>query len=121
MVCLQCGLKHFVKRNFDNANLLEYIAPPKIPIKWDSLGTSRHEKIFSAEATKKGYTVLRGGWPDFLIHKGGKICYVEVKGSGDKLRDGQRRMLKMLAKTGIPTYVWKEKGKQNYIWRKINT
>ena len=64
------------------------------------------EQLFYEQATLKGYTVYRSGWPDYLITKDNKIIFVEVKGRGDKLRDSQKAMLKILSEHGLKCFVW---------------
>jgi hypothetical protein len=52
-----------------------------------------------------GLTVLRGGWPDFLVcDKGGRAWGVECKTLGDDLRPGQVAMRKAL-ETVLPILV----------------
>lgn len=61
----------------------------------------------------EGWTVYRGGWPDFLCCKriNGKWHYkaVEVKSSGDDLRPNQQDILLSFADLGIPTFVMHQK------------
>jgi len=56
---------------------------------------------------KKGYIVLRNGWPDFLVlssdYKRGYA--LELKRNGDKLSDAQNAMHTALARFGILTHV----------------
>jgi hypothetical protein len=44
----------------------------------------------------QGFTVLRGGWPDFLAIKDGQVIGVEVKAGSDKLSKAQEAMHKAL-------------------------
>ena len=69
---------------------------------------------------KKGWTVLRNGWPDFLVLKTQKVhlggtwekrvlsaCAVEfkAKSTGDKLRGNQEAMHEALRSLGIPVHI----------------
>lgn len=55
------------------------------------------ERKFVFEAKKRGYEVLRGGWPDFFVYKGvnGMAFLCEVKSSGQRLTPGQKQMARM--------------------------
>ena len=64
------------------------------------------EQLFYKQATDNGYTVYRSGWPDYLITKDNKIIFVEVKGKGDKLRNSQKAMLKILSDHGLTCFIW---------------
>lgn len=58
--------------------------------------------------TKKGFTVLRRGWPDFLIISScGQTLGIEVKNYLDHLTPVQRQMHDALRNAGIPVYVAK--------------
>lgn len=62
---------------------------------------------------RRGFTVLKRGWPDFLCFddgwRDGRLMCVEVKSKGDKLTPEQVLMHKMLKNAGIPVYVANEK------------
>jgi len=68
------------------------------------------EKHFQIKFKKDGYKILRNGWPDFLLIKDSKISFVEVKGSSDKLRKPQIKMLKVLNHYGLSCYIWNPEG-----------
>lgn len=48
-----------------------------------------------------GYEVLRRGWPDFLLYRGGTVAFVEVKDRYDKLSKDQQRMAVILTELGL--------------------
>lgn len=66
------------------------------------------EKRFEAEAIKSGYTVLKKGWPDFLIIRGPSVNGVEVKSRHDRLKEHQIEMLRALDGACIKCYVYQE-------------
>jgi len=59
------------------------------------------EKAVSKKYSSAGWTVLRSGWPDFLLirqFKGNSvICGLEVKAHDDPVRPNQQEMLSALA------------------------
>ena len=62
---------------------------------------------------RKGFTVLRNGWPDFLCYKDNgfgevRVLCVEVKTKGDGLRPEQERMHEVLKRMGFPVSVMYE-------------
>lgn len=63
------------------------------------------EEQFQIEFEKMGYTVLRNGWPDFLIVKDGAIAGVEIKGKNDTIKPNQQRMMDILSGFGIRCFV----------------
>ncbi len=70
--------------------------------------SARSEKKFFQQALEKGYQVCRTGWPDYLIVKGNKIAFVEVKkDSHDHLKDNQSKILQILSNHGLDCYVWR--------------
>jgi len=52
-----------------------------------------------------GYTVLRNGWPDFLITKGGITAGVEIKGRNDTVKPNQQLMMDTLSAASIRCFV----------------
>lgn len=66
------------------------------------------EREFSRRAKGKGLSVIRSGWPDFLLVDPvtGKTFAVEVKRPADPVRPNQARMFAALDAGGIPVYVW---------------
>ena len=66
------------------------------------------EKFVSEELAKKGFKVLRRGWPDFLvIDKDGKVHGVGVQSPPDGVSEDQIEMHYHLGKSGIPVSVVK--------------
>jgi len=67
------------------------------------------EQMFFDAMTKRGFEVLRRGWPDFLVlSKDWKRGFaVEYKSQTDRLRPEQERMHAALARFGIQTYIAK--------------
>lgn len=67
---------------------------------------SAFEKKFLKECKKRGYVILKSGWPDFLVipPEGRPYC-IEVKSMFDRLKPNQRRMIYVLKKLGIETYI----------------
>lgn len=64
------------------------------------------ESIFAELAQSRGWTAYRDGWPDFMLLRGGKPCFVEVKSIEDRLQPSQIRMFTALERTGITVFVW---------------
>lgn len=64
------------------------------------------EKQFYYHKTAAGFTVLRGGWPDFLvIAPDGKTSAAEIKSGSDRVSPAQARMHAALERAGIPVTV----------------
>jgi len=68
------------------------------------------ERAVSEGLKRKGFTVLRGGWPDFLAfvrREDGSlvITAVEVKEETGRLSQKQREMRRILGEYGIPVSV----------------
>lgn len=56
---------------------------------------------------KHGATVLRSGWPDFLLRNTkGEVFAVEVKSKRDALSAGQMACFEMLESVGVRVFVW---------------
>ncbi len=75
------------------------------------------ETVFAERALKKGWAVLRRGWPDFLLmrEKGAnafEFIAVEVKGGGDCIRPDQAVMHAALQAMGIRVFIWTPNTKQ---------
>jgi hypothetical protein len=64
------------------------------------------ESMFAELAQNRGWTAYRSGWPDFLLIRGGKPCFVEVKSLEDQLMPSQARMFQALERTGVSVFVW---------------
>ncbi len=56
-----------------------------------------------------GFEVIKGGWPDLLVAKDGKLQFIEIKGNGDKLSPKQIRVAQLLKSAGISVQVVKPK------------
>jgi hypothetical protein len=65
------------------------------------------ERKFQQDALKAGWEIFRAGWPDYLIIKGKKYSFVEVKGRGDCLNLKQKLMLNTLLGLGLKCYTWR--------------
>ncbi len=65
------------------------------------------EEQFYLKAKENDYLIIRGGWPDFMIIKGDKISFVEIKDKTDKLTTKQKIMLNILSDLGFSCFVWK--------------
>lgn len=59
------------------------------------------EQSVRHELEKDGWTVHRGGYPDFLCTKENELKFVEVKGFGDVLRSKQLLVINTLRKFGL--------------------
>jgi VRR-NUC domain len=66
------------------------------------------ETKMSDSLTKGGWTVLKQGWPDFLIYREGvgriHVAGVEVKSASDKLSEQQELMHRVLRAVGLPVH-----------------
>jgi len=69
------------------------------------------ESEFYEQAIRYGYTVLKRGWPDFLIVKDGKAQGVEVKSPNDVVTNEQMTMMNTLANAGIDCWVYRSEWK----------
>jgi hypothetical protein len=67
------------------------------------------EALVNAELRRRGYEVLVNGWPDFCAVKQEgettKVRFIEVKGEGDFLRPGQKKLHDVLRSVGIDVEV----------------
>ncbi|MFH1076551.1 MAG: helix-turn-helix domain-containing protein [Pseudomonadota bacterium] len=84
------------------------------------------EKNIHKSFTDLGFTVLRAGWPDFMIKSpDGDIFFVEAKGSGDLIRKSQQTMLQALGDMGLNVFIVSESRKNNFEskfdWKQVNT
>jgi len=68
---------------------------------------SEAEKKFQQAAKEAGWDVVRSGWPDYLIQKGNKIAFVEVKSKKDRLHLNQIKILNILSGLGLKCYTWR--------------
>jgi hypothetical protein len=72
-----------------------------------------NETIVYDQLHRRGFTVLRGGWPDFLALKDGSGLGVEVKIQHATLTRSQQAMKSALAGLGLPVLVvrsWEHPG-----------
>jgi hypothetical protein len=68
---------------------------------------SKTETSFFRQARAAGWSPTKKGWPDFIIRKGKRIAFVEVKKSGaQELSAPQYTLLHELAAMGAECYVW---------------
>jgi hypothetical protein len=82
---------------------------------------SNAEAAFKRRAESKGWTVLRAGWPDYLITDGGKPRFVEVKSETDTLSEGQVELFEGLEKAGIRVVIWWEAMPDKLLpWRRFS-
>jgi hypothetical protein len=49
------------------------------------INQNKREDKFANEAVRRGWTVIKRGWPDFLCWQGEEVMFVEVKPEGDGL------------------------------------
>lgn len=75
---------------------------------WKRLGKARaagckqvHEGGVRQALLAEGYTVLKGGWPDFICIKGNRIRFVEAKMPKQKVSPHQKRVHDLLRRYGI--------------------
>jgi hypothetical protein len=89
--------------------LLDYVG--------EGSASNKAENLFRNKAKSKGWLVVKKEWPDFMCYKIDEftgeitdVMCVEVKKSfHDKLHDHQAKMLYLLFKLGIKSYIWSEK------------
>jgi hypothetical protein len=67
------------------------------------------EVAFAEWAASEGWTATKNGWPDFMCRRGDELMAVEVKWS-DGLSPFQVAACDMLARHGIPVFVWSPGG-----------
>ncbi len=77
-------------------NLITHVGFGKIPV---------CESWFISEAQRRGFSVHRSGWPDYLIMRSGSFYFVEVKSKNDKLSRAQIEMHAALSEIGIKVVV----------------
>ncbi len=75
------------------------------------------ESAFADRALKKGWAVLRRGWPDFLLmreksDKSFEFMAVEVKRDSDIMRPDQIVMHAALAALGVRVFIWTPTSRQ---------
>jgi Holliday junction resolvase len=80
------------QREMQLRNELKIIQKKLAPSRNSNYSEEKIRKQYEA----KGFTVLRGGWPDFLAIKDGQVIGIEVKSGNDKLRPAQEKMHKAL-------------------------
>ncbi len=74
---------------------------------------NEREEIIKKYLQDQDYTVIKNGWPDFLVIKNKDGIQegfgLEIKSEFDKLTEEQKEMHNWLRKLGIPVYVIKSK------------
>jgi hypothetical protein len=64
------------------------------------------EERFVIEAARKGFRVLRAGWPDYLlVGADGHVEFVEVKHYDEPLRGSQGDILRALIEAGLKAWI----------------
>jgi hypothetical protein len=84
------------------------IALPR-DIERDGPATNPSETEFRYRAEGAGWQVTKRGWPDFIIRRGGRIAFVEVKPDSPIVSAPQWSILEYLASKGLECYVWTPK------------
>lgn len=74
-----------------------------------TLGVNANERLVYEALTARQFTVLRGGWPDFLVigDDSGETFAVEVKAGSDTTKPHQADMQWYLLEAGIPTLTFR--------------
>lgn len=72
------------------------IAKAKMSGVWGGRTTNYAERKIALEYAAKGYSVIRGGWPDFLAIRGDEVVGIEVKSDDDPLSPDQKVMHALL-------------------------
>lgn len=67
------------------------------------------EKKAVSKLERDGYTILawRGGYPDIMAEKDGKLSFFEIKRRSGALKDEQKVALLSLKKHGHSVHVWR--------------
>ena len=81
---------------------------------------NKTEATFIDWAARKGLSVHRGGWPDFLVQntETGRWAGIEVKRHRfDRLRMGQVMCFEALSKAGMDVYVWSRQERTLLPWK----
>jgi hypothetical protein len=68
--------------------------------------SNKAESSFADLVESKGKTVLRHGWPDFLIVDSETPMAIEVKTGPDQISKSQARMFAALEVLGIVVLIW---------------
>ena len=84
---------------------------------WDHVPLTETEAIVARYLIRRGYTVLKTGWPDFLVYSpfDNKGFAVEVKSEKDKLTGYQQEFHAALNAIGLKTLTWTHNGCEN-LW-----
>lgn len=65
------------------------------------------ERDFRDRAASSGWKVSKRGWPDFILRRGSRIIFVEVKTYPDtRLKDEQQQVAELLATAGFEVFRW---------------
>jgi hypothetical protein len=74
------------------------------------------ERAVFEDWRREGYSVLNGGWPDFLCVRtlAGKteVCCIEVKSKTDHLTPKQNQVHNILAQAGVPVRIIRPDGER---------
>lgn len=65
-----------------------------------SFGYNWCERRLEETALKEKFKLLRGGWPDYVLIKGGKVTFIEVKPNGAHISEVQSRMFSLIKALG---------------------
>lgn len=67
----------------------------------------RTERDFRERAATNGWRVSKRGWPDFILRKGSRVVFVEVKTyAGTALKDDQQQIAELLVTAGFEVFRW---------------
>lgn len=65
------------------------------------------ENDFRGRAAANGWKVSKRGWPDFILRKGSRVVFVEVKTyAATELKDDQQQIAELLAAAGFEVFRW---------------
>jgi hypothetical protein len=79
---------------------------PGAGVNLQGVNQNKREDKFANEAVRRGWTVIKRGWPDFLCWQGEEVIFVEVKPEGDSLSSYQKVVMQKLASLGLKCYRW---------------
>lgn len=77
------------------------------------------EEKFKKTALAKGYTIVKGGWPDYVLVKGKKVRFVEVKQPYQTLSKEQLMVKEILQKLNLDYRIYDgcwEAMSGDYLW-----
>ncbi len=95
---------------------------PKPGLPRNFIKNTERERAFLKRAAerRKGVTIIRHGWPDFMLIESGKVYCVEIKSHADEpLGWRQRQTAAALDVAGIETFVWSPQRPDRLVpWRR---